>query len=145
MGLITPDLSGIKDPLDAGTYNARIIGYGQKDGDDATKEINWEKNGEAHSLTMLVARLEVFGAENAAHNGMTVAHELPLSGGGAFRLTEFYEAATGTIVAKEQREGFSFDTDELMGRDVTIVVIKEADKNDPSKEYTRVKSVSKIA
>lgn len=121
MGLITPDLSEIQEDITPGEYRVRVVAselgeWEGRDGKPNTKYVNWT--------------LETTGEEKPANNGRKIWHRTPINGKGAFRLTNFYKAATGETLTAGQ----GFDTEMLIGRELSVVV----DKND--KGYTEIKA-----
>lgn len=114
MGIITPDLSQIKEDVAPGEYHVRVVKsedgeWAGRDGKPATKFISWT--------------LETMNEADPKNNGRRIWHRTPYTGGGAFRLVNFVKAATGSAISSENP---SFDTEEMMGRELVVV----CDKND---------------
>jgi hypothetical protein len=123
--LIAPDFSGVQDRVSEGTYKARIVDskvdqWAGKDGKPPTTYIAWT--------------METFGEEAEKNNGRKIFHNTPIEGGGAFRLMDFYRAATGLDCPA------SFDRTQLHGCEVELTYGPQ--KARP--EYNEVKSVKPI-
>lgn len=123
--LVVPSFDQVQDRVGPGIYKVRIIDgkrgqWAGKDGKPATDYINW--------------RMETFGESEDKNNGRSIFHRTPINGPGAFRLQEFYRAATG-----EDCSG-AFDVTALYGREIEVTVV-EQQKNP---EYTEIKSVRAI-
>ena len=104
MTLINPDFSETQDQVTPGIYKG-IIRKGElrEWPNDKGKYINWE--------------LETYGETEAKNNGRRIFHKTPVDGRGAFRLQQFYRAATGLILAG------TFDTEALIGKQVQVTII----------------------
>lgn len=126
MSLITPNLDEIQESIEAGEYKVRItkVGTGA-----------WAANERRGELPYLDVVLDTFDEAEAKNNGRKIFHKMPLQGKGAFLVSNFYAAATGEKISKDQP---SFDTEQLMGREMTMIV----NINDAG--YTEVKSVRAI-
>lgn len=127
--LVTPDFSDVQDSVGTGTYFCRIVDaqmgeWQKKDGSGSTPYINW--------------RMETFNEENPKNNGRSVFHKTPLTGGGAFRLKDFYKAAT-----KSQLAG-PFETEELLGKEVLITLVDGTDRDGNPTGFTDVKTVRPV-
>lgn len=123
--LVMPDFGDVQDRVGPGVYKVRIVSakpgsWAGRDGKKDTPLLNW--------------RMETFGETEDKNNGRSIFHRTPLAGGGAFRLQDFYKAATG-----EEIKG-SFDYTTLYGKEIEITVAEQKDKP----EYTEVKSVRAI-
>ena len=126
MSLITPDMSAVKEDVEPGEYHVRVtkselgewIG---KDGKPNTKYIKWE--------------LETMNEAEAKNNGRRIWHVTPYTGGGAFRLSNFFKAATGEALPKENPQ---FDTEMIIGRELLVA----CDVN--AKGYVEVKAEKSI-
>lgn len=123
--LIAPDFSQTQDKVEPGIYKVRIIDakldkWTGKDGKPDTQYINW--------------RMETFGEAEDKNNGRSIFHRTPTEGKGAFRLQDFYRAATGEALVG------NFDYTMLYGREVEITIGQQKEKP----EYTEVKAVHPI-
>ncbi len=84
MALVPMDFSGEVKPLEAGTYNARIIAAQVKTSAAGNPYVDWQ--------------LETFGDQ--AINGKRIFYSTPLSGGWVSKLAELHQAATGEAIDK---------------------------------------------
>lgn len=130
-GLVVPDFSDVKDAVEAGIYKVQIIdakldSWQGKNGKPDTQYINWT--------------LETFDEENPKNNGRRIWHKTPTMGGGAFRLQEFWKAATGVSIPAE-----GFDPSSVFGNQLEVTVIDGTDKQGNFTGYTEVKTVKPIA
>lgn len=123
--LLTPDTSECADQITPGEYKVRI-----KD----AKVDKWEGREGRPATSYVEWTLETFGEPEVKNNGRYIRYKTPLNGKGAFRIASFYRAVTGS-----QLSG-SFDTEQLMGREVQVVVGMQKDT-----EYTEVKSVKSLS
>lgn len=125
MALVKPDLSEVKDTVTAGTYKARIRKGEVKEFQSGQQYVNWE--------------LETYGEQDPKNNGRRIFHKTPISGGGAFRLQEMFNAATGQALTGE------FDTDVLAGKNVQVVVVDGVNRQtgEPT-GYPEVKKVTRV-
>lgn len=124
--LITPDFSSVQDPIREGYYKVRIVDakpgeWAARKGKPATRYLNW--------------RMETFGEQDDKNNGRSIFHSTPIEGGGAFRLRDFYKAATGMDLSG------SFDYTMLYGAEVEVLIGTQKDKP----EYTEIKAVRPIS
>lgn len=124
--LITPDRSECADQITPGDYKVRIKEanvdeWAARDGKPATSYVEWT--------------LETFDEPEVKNNGRFIRYKTPLNGKGAFRISSFYRAATGTSLAN----GASFDTEQLLGRTLLATVGMQRDT-----EYTEVKAVKSL-
>lgn len=123
--LVTPDFAEISESITPGTYKARIVKGDLGEWSTGTKYINW--------------RMETFGEEDAKNNGRAIFHKTPIGGKGAFRLADLYRAATKQSLTGE------FDTDQLMGKEVTVVVVDGVDNRTGTPTgYVEVKAVKPL-
>lgn len=125
MALIKPDLSEIKEDVAPGEYHVRVTGaelgeWAGKEGKPPTKFVKWQ--------------LETVNEAEAKNNGRRIWHATPYTGGGAFRLSNFFKAATGEALTAES----SFDTEMIMGRELMVTV----DTND--KGYIEVRAEKSV-
>lgn len=128
-GLITPDFSDVKDRIEPGIYNFRIVG---------SKVDQWEgKNGKAPTV-FVEWELETFNEKIDKNNGRKFKHKTPINGGGAFRLKDFYAAAMG-----EECQG-AFDREMLHGKELEGTVDWQKDKQGQVTEYTEIKTCKPI-
>lgn len=129
MGLIKPDFSQVQDHVEPGTYRARIVDakideWPGKNGKPATPYINW--------------RMETFQETEVKNNGRSIFMKTPITGKGAFRLRDLYRAATGEALDSE------FDTEQLMSKEVELVIVDGKDAEGNPSGYTDVKAVKPI-
>ena len=125
MPVITPDFSEASDqPIQAGTYNARILKSEQRTSQNGNDYIKWT--------------LSLFGCEGeyAALNNRYVWYNTMLSGRGASMLKKFVKAATGETPPAE------FDTDSLVGKEVCLVLVPGVDQQGNPSDYPDVKAVT---
>lgn len=118
---VQPDLSEIKEEVSPGTYRGIIKGATVGEWKTGTKYVNWE--------------LETFGEVDPKNNGRRVFHKTPVEGKGAFRLADFYKAATGQVLKG------AFDTDQLLNRKVEFEVIEGTTKEGTPSGYMEVGKV----
>ena len=124
MSLIKPDFSEVQENVTAGTYKVRIV-------DGKTGEWNTERG-----TTMYINwAMETFGESETKNNGRRIFYKTPVTGKGAFRLQQFYKAATRADLRGE------FDTEQLLGKELEVTVIDGMDKEGNATGYTEVKSV----
>lgn len=119
--LVEPNFDEIQEDVTPGEYAVRITGA------DVDK---WEKDGRVTHFVKWT--LETTGEQEAKNNGRKIFDRTALNGKGAFRLKNLYVAATG-----ESPSG-QFDTEMLLGRELKVVVDKDA------KGYLNVKSYKRI-
>jgi len=114
MPMINPDFSEeVDNSLPNGEYGVRVVNVEQKIGKTSGNAyLNWT--------------LETFGEKS---NGRKIFHSTPIGGKGVGILRQFLKV-TGTTV---QANG-GFDTDETMGKELTVVIVTEND-------YPKVKAV----
>ncbi len=129
--LIVPDFSGVQDRVGPGIYKVRVTSakpgkWEGKDGKPDTPFLNW--------------RMETFDEAEGKNNGRSIFHRTPTAGGGAFRLQDFYYAATGDKAATGEDLKGSFDYTTLYGREVEVTIAEQTGKP----EYTEVKSVRAV-
>ena len=127
--LITPDFSGVQDTVAAGTYKARIV--------DAKVDEWLGKNGKPNT-TYINWSMETFDEADTKNNGRRIFHKTPTTGGGAFRLQQFYTAAM-----KQQLKG-NFDTEMLLGKELLVTVVDGTDKEGNQTGYTDIKAVKAL-
>jgi hypothetical protein len=124
--LITPDFSQTVDPVGAGIYKARITGskvdaWPGKDGNPPIRFVAWT--------------LETFAETEEKNNGRKIFHRTAIEGAGAFRLQDFYRAATGVDCSG------AFDPSTLHGCELEVTIAPQ--KSNP--QYTEVKSVKPLS
>lgn len=124
MGLIKPDWSEETQPVQPGTYSARIKDGEVKTSQKGSQYINW--------------KLELFGSPEV--NNRVVFMSTPVAGKGIFRLAELYKAATGEEIDKTAQ----FDTDMLIGKEVTATLVAGVDQNGAPRQFPDVKSVTAL-
>lgn len=125
-GLVTPNFSEVTDKVGAGIYKTRIVDskvdtWAGRDGKPNTTYVGWT--------------LETFGEDEPKNNGRRIFHNTPIEGKGAFRLQDFYRAATGMECPGQ------FDRTMLHGTEVEVTVAPQQNKP----EYTEVKAVRPIS
>ncbi len=128
MGLISPDFSETIQPLPVGEYKARVV----------DSEIKQSKAGN----TYVKWTMETFGDDNPKSNSRKIFHNTPATGGGAFRLAEFYTAATGGT--KLAADAGDFDTEQLHTKELLVVMGEAVDQNGSVRAFPEVKSVRAI-
>lgn len=123
---ITPDFSEAVEatPIPDGVYNARIT---------EAKVEKAKKSGDA----FLKWKLTIFGAEGdaAKYNGWPVFYNTMIGGKGAGMLKTLIKAATGVEPAG------AFDTDELLGKEVTLTLKQRMQEDGTPAAWPDVKSV----
>lgn len=124
MALVTPDFSEVTENVTPGTYKARIVDGKLGEWSTGTKYINW--------------RLETFDEADPKNNGRAIFTKTPIAGKGAFRLADLYRAATKQTLAGD------FDTEQLYGKSVQVVVVDGTDKEGNPSGYAEVKAVKPI-
>lgn len=124
MPLITPDFSEVTDAVPEGTYSARIKDCEAKTSQAGNAYLNW--------------KMELFGTP--AVNNRVIFMSTPTSGKGAFRLQQLYKAATGEDLGKNQQ----FDTDQLITREVQVVLVKQKDQDGNDRAFPDVKTVNRL-
>ena len=117
MVLIEPDFSEAVESLPAGEYPVRVVGCEQKDSKAGNVYLNWT--------------LETFGKSSEQLNGRKVFHTTPITGKGAGILKAFVKACGMEV-------GGSFDTEELMGAELVVVLAVN-----PDRAYPEVKAVKR--
>lgn len=123
MALIQPDFSDIQDQVSAGTYKVIVKKGEVKEWPNGGSYINWE--------------LETYGEGEAKNNGRRIFDKTATSGKGAFRLQQFYKAATGQSLTG------SFDTEQLVGKQLEIELVDGVRNGEPT-GYTEVKRIRPV-
>ncbi len=123
--LIVPNFNDVQDRVDVGVYKTRIVD---------SKMDQWAGRDGKKPTTLIVWTLETFAESESKNNGRKIFHRTPIEGPGAFRLMDFYRAATG-VDCKGQ-----FDRTELHGSEIEVTIAQQT--NNP--QYTEVKSVKAI-
>jgi hypothetical protein len=129
--LCTPDFSEVQDEIAPGTYKCLVKKAELKEwGPDKGSYVNWQ--------------LETYGEAEPKNNGRVVFHKTSVSGRGAFMLQKFYRAAMGKVL------GGSFDTTELLGKQVEVTVVEGMKKDNVTGEmvltgYNEVKNVKPVS
>ena len=118
--LVEPDLTEVTSPVPPGTYKTEIMSAEAKEWSTGTKYIAWG--------------LQIF--EDEKFGGRKINHTTPIMGKGAFLLQNFYTAATGEALAKG-----SFDTDQLISKEVVVTLVQKVRDGVPSK-WAEVDSVA---
>ena len=124
MALIQPDFSECQDTVVPGTYRCIVKKGEVKSWPSGGEYVNWE--------------LETFGETETKNNGRRIFHKTSVSGKGAFLLQQIYLAAVGSALAG------SFDTEQLIGKQVGVEVIDGVRNGEPTghTEVTRVKRLN---
>lgn len=124
MGLITPDFSEAQDstPIPPGTYSARII-----EGQVTTAK--------SSGAPMVKWKYELVNA--AKQTGRIVFQNTMVTGPGAGQLERLIVAATG----EKPAAGQGFDTDTLLGREVTLVLAQGHRMDGSPSDWPDVKRV----
>lgn len=120
--LIEPDFSEVTGAIPPGTYAARIKDCEVKDSQKGQKYLNW--------------KLELFGDPEV--NNRIVEANTMIAGKGAFKLKELYKAAMG-----EDLDG-KFDTDSLIGREITVALVQGKDREGNPSQFPDVKSFAPL-
>jgi len=118
--LVKPDFSEVKDEVTPGTYRGVIKKGDVKSWPNGGEYVNWE--------------IETYGETDPKNNGRRIFHKTSVSGAGAFQLQRLYRAATGEPLTGP------FDTEQLVGRKVELVVVDGVRNGEPT-GYTEVKAV----
>lgn len=117
---IEADFSEALD-INPGTYHVRVVGA----------EVGvWEKSGTPYVRW----ELELFGTDSAL-DGRKMKQSTPAAGKGAFRLKRLYKAAVG-----EDAPTDGFDTEDVLGKEMTVVVDWGTDKAGNQTDFPEVKS-----
>lgn len=106
--LVTPDFSEAQDPIDEGTYYAKIDKVEQKTSKNGHAMLNWT--------------LETFNEQDPKNNGRKVWHTTMLEGRGAGMLKDFLQKVSGG-----EYQGGAFDPSEFVNREMQIVIAKDAE------------------
>lgn len=124
--LINPDFSQAVEleDLPPGTYKVRVVGC----------ELKQTQKGE----TRLMWKLQTFGSETATWNNRVIWHGTMTGGKGAGFLKAFVKAATG-----EDSVG-SFDTDQLMGRELLVTTTVGKNQDGSPSGFPEVKAVASL-
>lgn len=125
-GLIVPDFSNVQDKVEPGIYQARVLD---------SKMDQWTGKDGKPNTTIIVWTLETFNEVDAKNNGRKIFHRTPIEGAGAFRLKDFYLAATGMECTGQ------FDRTTLYGSELELTIAQQ--KTNP--EYTEVKAVKPLS
>lgn len=124
---ITPDFSEaiIFESIPDGTYKARI----------ASVESKKSKKDEP----MLKWKFTLFGGEGdlSKFNNAAVFYNTMIGGKGAGMLKTLWEAVLGEVPAK-------FDTDQLLGGEVSIVIKTGYDQHGQKSKYPDVKAITAL-
>lgn len=127
---ITPDFSEVteREPIPPGTYTVRVLEGNLKEGKNPPhrKYLAWT--------------LGVFGAEGelAGYNNQHIYTNTMCEGRGAARLKSFFNACTGSDL-----DG-PFDTDDLVGCEIEIVVAENVMPDGKVSPWPDVKSFKAI-
>ena len=121
--LVTPSFDEVQDQVIPGTYKVTVKKGEPKEYSTGTKYINWE--------------LETWGEDDPKNNGRRIFHTTPIEGKGAFLLQQFYMAAVGQALTGQ------FDTEQLAGKQVVVVVEDDVRNGEPT-GYTKVAKVRRV-
>lgn len=127
MPIIEPDFSESTDkPIEAGTYNARIMSSEVRTSQAGNQYVKW--------------KLSLYGCEGeyACFNNRYVWHNTMLTGRGAGMLKKFVKAATGA------EPTVPFDTDSLVSKEVSLVLVPGTDQQGNPSDWPEVKAVTPI-
>lgn len=122
--LVQPDFSEVKDEVTPGTYKGVIKKGEVKAWPSGGQYVNWE--------------IETYGEAEAKNNGRRIFHKTATSGKGAFQLQKLYKAATGQALTG------AFDTEQLVGKQVQVVVADGVNREGQPTGYTEVKNVMPV-
>lgn len=124
---ITPDFSEAvsRDPIADGIYHARII------------EASLQPSKKNPTESYIKWKLELFGAEGdlAKENGKMLFYNTMITGKGAGMLKDLVHAATGKEIDAD------FDTDELLGQQVTVTLKARIKEDGTADAWPDVKAV----
>lgn len=124
MALVEPNFSEVADAIVPGDYQVRVVDAAPGTWKTGTKHIAWT--------------LETMNETEAKNNGRRMVHRTPTEGKGAFRLQQFYRAATGEVLKG------NFDTEQLLGKELLVTVKDSLDKEGNQTGYTEVAAVRQI-
>lgn len=124
MPLIQPDLSEVDKPLDPGTYKAKI----------ASVDYKTSKAGNP----MIVVKFEIGVETPKGTKVRTRQAYLVITGDGAFNFEQLLRACHFDDVANALKSGAgpSFDTDELLGQEVNLVIESDVYNGNPTDKIT---------
>ncbi len=123
--LVQPSFDEAQVEITPGTYTTMIKKAEIKEYKSGDKYVNWT--------------LETVREADPKNNGRFIYHKTALSGKGIFQLQKFYRAVTGQTLTG------AFDTDQLLGKVVSVTVEDGMDRrqNPPTPTgYTEVKNVA---
>ena len=123
--LIEAKLNEVSETIVPGTYKARIVSVEEQTSQAGNPMLNW--------------RAVVFDDEK--FNNASIFDRTPTTGKGAFRLQEFYKAATGEDLTKENA---SFDTEQLISSEVMFTLVEGVDRDGNPSKWPGVKAVTAI-
>jgi len=123
--LINAKLDEVTETITPGTYKTRVVGVEEKVSKAGNPMLNWKTT--------------VF--DDLKYNGATIFHTTPITGKGAFRLQEFYLAATGEELTKDSP---SFDTEQIVGQEVLMTLVAGLDQQGNPSKWPDVKAVTAI-
>jgi len=124
---ITPDFSEVSEvnnePIPSGVYKTQVLAAEQKTSEKGQQYISW--------------KLNIVGAEGdlAKFNNQWIFHSTMCEGKAANMLKKFYKAAMG-----EDLTG-AFDTEQLLGKEVQVVVEQRFNDDGTVNRWPNVKSV----
>lgn len=121
MALITPNFDELAD-IKPGQYNVSIVECEIKESQKGAQYLKW--------------KFETIGCDEPKNNGQHVWTNTMTTGKGAFRFKDLYSAATG----EEYDSGVQFDTEMLLGKEMSVGVIDGLDKQGNKSGYPEVKT-----
>lgn len=124
MALVTPDFSDVADAVTPGSYKCIVKKGEVKEWPNGGQYVNWE--------------LETVGEADPKNNGRRIFHKTATQGKGAFMLQQIYQAAVGQALTSK------FDTEQLIGKTVTVEVADGVRNGEPT-GYTEVKRVKRAS
>ena len=129
--IITPELAEAV-PLSYGVYNARVaeLALGQWEGKEGKPDLNFLK-----------VKLEVYGSDNAADNGKAITYNAPITGKGAFKLMDLWEAATGEKLDASTGE---LDAEQIQGKEVRVTLGEAKDQQGNVMKFPEVKKIERV-
>ena len=123
--LVDANFDEVADQFEPGEYSVRVVGGKPGEWKTGTKHVAWE--------------LETFDEVDPKNNSRKIFYRTPIHGKGAFMLQRLYLAAMG-----EPLVGGSLDTEQLLTKEIKIVVIDGRDKEGNLSGYPEIKSVKSL-
>ena len=122
MSKFTPNFDDVMEQIPPGEYNARIMDFEQKVSKSGNDYLNW--------------KAEIFGSSDTKCNGKHIYFITMLSGPGAVNLKTLLKI---TIDYK----GGEFDANDLMGKDISVILTENRDDQGNLRAFPNVKSFGK--